>query len=309
MTENKRNTRFFGLWTIIEDDQSVLRGLRATQYVAFFLTFGSLLQIVILLLSGETAVSFPPSDRSQLYFELGLFSLLAALFLWLGLRIRKGKFGAVPYICVLMLLEILFNLLTEPWRGLLGAAIFGTIAVSGMRAWFVRKKFGVAVGKVKRNWFLLAGGAVVGVPLFLMLGLGVLIETGVFPYSQVVAGDKLPEHQIQTLVEHAILDKDDEIEFFYSEGVYSVALGGQFLTPSKLVIYEELDGELSVFDIPCPQIDSVELVVQGGFFEDSLYRVNGKPNSDWTHFFLYLSVENGGDQLFIDRLRTHLSGS
>lgn len=308
MTESKKNTRFFGLWTIISDDQSVIRALRATQYVAFFVTFSYSLQALQLLLLGETYFSSPPEGSSQFYIDLGLALSIALLFLWLGIRIRKGKFGAVPYVCALLFFEIIFNLLDTPWRGLLGTVIFGVLAVCGMKAWFLRRKYGLVTEKRKKNWFLLGACAVFGVFLVAMMGVGLLVETGVFPQTQVVSGDKLPDSQVQALIDHAILGKSDTIEYFYSEGFYSVVIGGQFLTAEKLVVYEELNGALSVYEMPYAEIESVELLSQGDFLEDSLYLVNGKPNSHWESIMMYLSVENGGDQVFIDRLQQHIGG-
>ncbi len=305
--ESKKTTRFFRLWTVISDEQSVFHAMRAVQYVAFFITFSYLIQVIGLLWLGKTHYSSPPPDSAQLYFELGLCAAASVLFLWLGLRIRKEKYGAVPYVAGWMLIEISYSLVSGPWYGGLAAVIFGVLAVSGLRGWFSRRKYGIAGPKRKRNWFLIGCGAVFGSLLLAFFAVGFLIEAGVFPNTKVLAGENVPSHQIQTLVDRGILDEKDSIEYFYSEGLFSVADGGQFLTPTKLVIYEEIEGVLSVYEFPYSEIDSVELVIEGDFFEDSLYRVYGNAKSEWDYIAMFLGVENGGDQVFVDRLNKHIA--
>ncbi|TQV80759.1 hypothetical protein [Denitrobaculum tricleocarpae] len=305
--ESEKRTRFFRLWTVITDAQGVFRAMRSVQYVAFYLTFSYLLQTILLLLQGETQYTSPPANSEQLYFELGLYSGISVLSLWLGVRIRNGKYGAVPYVAGWMLVEIVFSIVTAPWYGGVGAVIFGVIAVSGLRGWFSRKKYGVASLARKRSWLLIGCGTVFGSALLALCAFGLLIEVGVFPDLKVVSGENLSSYHIQTLLDRGILDESDSIEYFYSYGLFSVADGGQFLTPTKLVIYEEIEGVLSVYELPYSKIDSVELVTQGGFLEDSLYLIYGNSRSEWEYVAMFLGVENGGDQTFIDRLNKHIA--
>lgn len=306
VVESKSRTKFFRLWTVITDQQGVFHAMRAVQYVAFFIAFSYLIQIVGLLWLGKTQYSSPPPDSAQLYIELGLYLGISVLCIWLGVRIRRGKYGAVPYISGWMLFEIVFSLVSTPWYGGVGAVIFGVVAISGLRGWFSRKKYGIA-GAKKRNWFLIGCGAVFGSLLLAVCAFGLLIEAGALPKLEVVSGENVPSHQIQTLVDHGVLDKSDSIEYFYSYGMFSVADGGQFLTPTKLVVYEEFEGVLFIYEMPYSDIESVELVTEGDFLEDSLYRVYGNSKSDWDYIMMYLGVENGGDQVFIDRLSKHIA--
>ncbi len=305
--ESEKRTRFFRLWTVITDAQSVFRAMRAVQYVGFYLTFSYLIQVVGLLWLGKTAFTSPPADSAQLYSELVLYLGVSALSLWLGVRIRNGKYGAVPYVAGWMLVEIVFSIVTAPWYGGVGAVIFGVIAVSGLKGWFSRKKYGIAGAGRKKSWLLIGCGTVFGSALLALCAFGLLIEAGVFPDLKVVSGENLSSYHIQTLLERGILDKSDSIEYFYSYGLFSVADGGQFLTPTKLVIYEEIEGVLSVYELPYSKIDSVELVTQGDFLEDSLYLVYGNSKSEWEYVAMFLGVENGGDQVFIDRLNKHIA--
>ena len=281
--------------------------MRAVQYVAFYIAFSLLIQVVGLLWLGKTQFSSPPPDSAEFYFDLGLCLTLSTLFLWLGARIRRGKYGAVPFVSGLMLVEILINLVSTPWYGGLASVIFGVIAVSGLRGWFFRKTFGIAGAGGEKSWLLIGCGAVFGSALLTLSAFGLLVETGIFPNFKVVSGENVSSHHIQTLLDRGILDERESIELFYSYGLFSVADGGQFLTPDKFVIYEEVEGVLSIYEMPYSKIDSVELASKGNFFEDSLYFVYGNARSEWEYVAMFLSVENNGDQLFIDRLNKHIS--
>lgn len=81
------------------------------------------------------------------------------------------------------------------------------------------------------------------------------------------------------------------------------------MTSEKLVAYEEFDGELHIYDMPYAEIESVELESEGGFLADSLYTVYGKPDVGWEGIIIILSVENGGDQRFIERLEQRIADS
>lgn len=301
------DTRLFGLWTVVKDSSSALRALRATQYVAFYLTFSGVLQLVLLLVIGRTLVSSPPPGGSQFYAEFAIGLSFSALVLWLGLRIRNGKYGAVPYVCALLLLDVVFNLFEAPWVGVIGAGIFCAIALCGLKAWIWRKKYGILGESGRRNWLPICFGAISSVVFVSALGVVLLIGFGISPGTRVITGHEMPRYQIEVLLDRQILGRNDEIELFYSEGPFSVATGGQFMTSEKLVAYEELDGELHIYEMPYPEIESVELESQGGLLADSLYTVYGKPDAGWEWIIIILSVENGGDQRFIDRLEQHMA--
>ena len=122
-----------------------------------------------------------------------------------------------------------------------------------------------------------------------------------------MSGGKIPNLQIQTLINNGILKNNETIELFYSEGFLSVAEGGQFLTPTKLVSYEKVDGKLEVYEMPYSAIASVEMISKGHFFEDSVYLVNGNSYSNWESIHIILSIENNGDSRFIDKLEQNIA--
>ena len=137
--------------------------------------------------------------------------------------------------------------------------------------------------------------------------MGFLSSVGVMPANEVVSGGKIPNLQIQTLINNGILKNNETIELFYSEGFLSVAEGGQFLPPTKLVSYEKVDGKLEVYEMPYSAIASVETISKGHFFEDSVYLVNGNSYSNWESIYIILSIENNGDSRFIDKLEQNIA--
>ena len=88
-------------------------------------------------------------------------------------------------------------------------------------------------GRGKRNWFVVGAATIFGIPILFFVIMGFLSSVGVMPANEVVSGGKIPNLQIQTLINNGILKNNETIELFYSEGFLSVAEGGQFLTPTK----------------------------------------------------------------------------
>lgn len=124
----------------------------------------------------------------------------------------------------------------------------------------------------------------------------------ILPNSQVLAGNEVPRHQLDTLIDNGLVGDDEAIEFFYSEGLFSVYEGGQFFTANRLVSYSEEQGSLDIAEMPIMEIHEVALQYEGNAFEDSVYYVYGNESSEWEYIVIYLSRENDGDRRFLQGL-------
>lgn len=71
--------------------------------------------------------------------------------------------------------------------------------------------------------FLIGCGSLLGLVLLFVMGIGVMMTTGVIPDSVVKTGDELSSRMREQVEEAGILMPSDEVLLFYSYGMWSAA--------------------------------------------------------------------------------------
>lgn len=137
------------LWPTIEDLETAVEAAKNAQMAAYWMALSYVVQVAFLFLTGRTIFSgLTAGDNVELYLLAGLNAGVACGFLWLGLRIRSGKLGSVPFIAVWCLIEVgAKTLLLAPGRGLAVSVIFLAVALGALRGWFSVRKFQAAAGR------------------------------------------------------------------------------------------------------------------------------------------------------------------
>ena len=139
---------------------------------------------------------------------------------------------------------------------------------------------------------------------FPLISLGILTEVGYFPQTEVISGNELHNKHKIALINHNIINKDDKIHYFYSEGIFSILAGGQLITQDRLIVYVKNEDQLlEVFEMKLKNIKDIALQEEGSFFSDSIYKIIGNDQSEYKYITIFLSNENGGEKKFIDYLR------
>jgi hypothetical protein len=140
-----------------------------------------------------------------------------------------------------------------------------------------------------------------GAPVFVFVFLG---SIGYLPGTVVVPGDQLWQKDIDYLRSEEILGPDEEIEYFYSEGVLSISEGGQFISDQYVTSYwpDFETGETTIYYARYEDIEDISVSISDSIFEDTVVTVTA---TDGTQFELWLSAEGGGDQKFIDAMKVH----
>ncbi len=136
---------------------------------------------------------------------------------------------------------------------------------------------------------------------FIVLGGGSTI--GYFPSGQVVPGSKLWANDIRFLREHDLLEPDEEVVYFYSTGLFSIADDGNILTNKRVISYwtdYESGEDLRAF---AHFNEIADIKVQWGsssFLEDTELTIT---RTDSLALVLLLSPEGGKDKVFVRALR------
>ena len=130
--------------------------------------------------------------------------------------------------------------------------------------------------------------------------------TSLLPSTAVLAGDKVPEKDIQKLLSEGIIDSSEKVEYFYSAGLFSIMEDGNLLTDRRVISYfrNDLD-EIEIYELFFSDVRDFELIQEGSYFSDSIYQINSYEEDAW--LVIFLSTEAGGDTRFINALRRKVS--
>ncbi len=137
-----------------------------------------------------------------------------------------------------------------------------------------------------------------GGPLFAFVALS---SIGFFPSTAVVTGDAVWDRDIKYLREEEILGPEEKIVYFYSEGMWSIAEGGQFISADFVTsYYQDPDtGEISLDYVAFSDISDIDVTWAETFFDLTVVTIT---TSDDHQFLLWLSSEGGGDRKFVNAM-------
>lgn len=123
------------------------------------------------------------------------------------------------------------------------------------------------------------------------------IEVGRIPDTVCIPGAELSEHAEDFLRDAGIIERDEKVLFYYSEGVFSFGEDGNLFTDQRIISYweDEDTGERIVLAGTYDQVVDIEFRQSDGLLESSTIVVT---LADETTFALLVSSEEGGDRDF-----------
>ena len=147
---------------------------------------------------------------------------------------------------------------------------------------------------------------IIGIPFGFLIFIGLLTMTPFIPSTTVQTNEEIWQSDKNTLIANDIITKNENIQYFYSDGAFNILEDGTVLTDTYINRYfKDSDGELQVYFIKLSDVVSVNLVQQGNLFGPSIYRIQGIGEDEW--FNISLSTDAEGDYKFIKKLK-ELSG-
>jgi hypothetical protein len=154
----------------------------------------------------------------------------------------------------------------------------------------IRPGFESAIGWNGWSFSALAVGAVVS-------GLAIAVTFG--PSTRALRQSEIPSSYNASLVEAGVLEPNEQIEFFYSAGLFSILEDGNLLTEKRAVSYATVEGELYVASSAYPEIRELEVEYSENSFTDTVITVLTMGGDD---FILFVSSEGGRDREFVSDL-------
>lgn len=129
----------------------------------------------------------------------------------------------------------------------------------------------------------------------------VLAVIGAFALPiQALRDSEIPSSYTVTLVEAGVLEPEEELQFFYSAGLFSILEDGNLLTDERVVSYETVDGELYVASSLYEGVRSIDVEYSETIFMDTHLTVSTVSGEE---FLLFVSAEEGRDREFVSYLQ------
>ncbi len=255
------------------------------------LVSGSLTLLIMLIAMGTDS-----SDDSLGYFNdiwllFDIFIIfLLAFFIW-----RKSRVAAVLMFVYFLASKIIIGLETGKVSGLFISALFLWFffqATRGAFAWHKLEKAENPDYKTGKKWLLWLFG-IFAVIIIGLVGLGLATTTSLAPATLVQTGEELPGKQREKLLEADIIQPDEAVRYYYSEGLFDVTYGGSIMTDKRIIGYWSEDDKprKQVLAYDLTDIDRLQMTEEGGGLTDAVYQIAVR-GDDESSLMLFLSVES-----------------
>lgn len=264
-------------------------------WVIGFLSAGVTLLVTVLAVSGVSILA-----------EMGFdwWALLDVAIL-VGLSIgvyRKSRIAAVLLLTYFVASKIYMWATLGSVRGVPLALAFGYFFVQGIRGTFAYHALPPeaeppAASAKPRKWLWVLGGSVAVLTAAVMALLVYSILVG--PDTKVVPGPQVPQEYVSQIRGLGLLDSDEQIRFFYSDGFLDIEEGFYLFTDHKVVVYK-MEFEQPAVIVPFSTIKDMDMERVESMWEAS--QISLTLDDDSVVWFP-VSNEDGGDKEFFKALR------
>lgn len=245
---------------------------------------------------GDNALAF--YNDPSIIFDIIIIFLLA-WFIY-----KKSRVAAILMFAYFLSAKLYLAVSEGQFSGLFVGAIFlyffGRAAL-GAFSFHKLEKVDNPNYKRKRSWIWWIVTPVTLI-VFGLFSLGLMTMTGFMPSTEVQVGQDVNYRHIEKLTDAKIISSRDDLVYFYSGGFSSVLEEGVFVSRDTFsMYYTDANGEVQLYQLPLDEITKVELVAEGSFVEDALYKASTDDPDAWIQFSL--SIENQGHLKFIEELK------
>lgn len=108
--------------------------------------------------------------------------------------------------------------------------------------------------------FYIVALSIIALLLLSLISLQIATLMGIFPDTNVLySGEEIHSRHLTQLEKEGIIDKEDEISYFISGGLFSITEDGNLITPDKFITYQKEGGELKIFPVLLTDIVDVQM--------------------------------------------------
>ena len=214
---------------------------------------------------------------------------------------RKKRFAALGMLVYFVASKFIMAASGGNFSGGLMSLIFAYLFFQGTRASFQLHKHLRETGEVTESVKQRGTGFYAGIFIgsVVLLTLVILVVIGAqSPEIEVIPGKQLNKKYASFLLDNGIIDRSEEIQYWYSDGFMDFEEGFYLFTDKKVVIYSK-SWEEPLISVPFSDIKNIEFEPDPSFIEDS--RITLTLNDSSVIYFPVAS-DNGGDKKYYDRL-------
>lgn len=124
-------------------------------------------------------------------------------------------------------------------------------------------------------------------------------ENGYFPDTDALPRGKIHQRYIQELKELEIINKDEEVYFFYSDGMFSIEEDGNLFTNKRVISYESFEDKFNIYSASYSEIEMIEYHKAIDWEDDSYITVT-LFSGDW--FTLFVGGDSNMGENFFKKL-------
>jgi hypothetical protein len=244
---------------------------------------------------------FNDDIRQRFGYDLwNLFDVLVIFAFTYGIY-KKSRIFSILLLAYFIISQITIISTTERYQGGLLALVFFYFYIQGIRGTF-------AYHQIKKNdedykvynepkKLKIIVGSILGIILLIII-VFFWIFAVYSPDTKIVPGAQLKNSYLSVIRDLKLLDPDEKIQFFYSDGLFDIKEGFYFFSDKKVVIYNETLEKPTIV-IGFSEIEDIELDRSESSWDDSQITVY---LFDETTVWFPVSNENDGDKKYYDSL-------
>jgi len=155
------------------------------------------------------------------------------------------------------------------------------------------------------KWIGISLGSTVALCIVAVMGLGFAIELDLVPSPEVQTGEEMPDKHYQALRDARVLEQNETVKFYYSEGFLDITYGGSILTDKRVIGYWTDDDKVDVIAFPVDSLSGIEMLDEGGDWVDAEYEITRRGE---THdaLYLFLSTLEGAHVDMVNALEAQI---
>lgn len=191
---------------------------------------------------------------------------------------RENRFCAAGLLVYFIVAKIIMAIDTQNFQGVAQGLVFIYFFFQGAVASFQLRKYKIETGMLRevshrKLYYVLGSAAGVLGAAFIIL----FVAAALGPEDEVIPGKQLKARYVREIQDLGLLDKSEDLTYFYSDAFYSIRNGFYIFTNKKVVLYNE-DWEKASIVVPYGTIVNIELI-DGPQAEKRQINIYQRPNT------------------------------
>ena len=145
-------------------------------------------------------------------------------------------------------------------------------------------------------------GLFIGLPILVIFIFGAWLASNIPSILEVMKGKEISSITKNELAEAEVIKKGENIDFFYSYGVFDMLEEGVVFTDDYLIYYITEEDKTKSYRLPYSNMKEIRIKEQGDYFNDTIIEINFIGDEEWIP--IYLSNSLGRDMEVFNKIKS-----